>query len=62
VPIEMGVAVGGTRQVIPLETGSLAVGDPVVIRGNERLRPGQAVRVSANEATETYLDGDVPSP
>jgi RND family efflux transporter MFP subunit len=61
VPIEMGVAMGGTRQVIPVEAGSLSIGDPVVIRGNERLRPGQSVQVASTEATENYLDADSPA-
>lgn len=31
-------------------TGSLAVGDRVVVRGGERLRPGQTVAIAKNEA------------
>jgi RND family efflux transporter MFP subunit len=38
-PIELGEAVGNRFQVLD----GLAPGDVVVIRGNERLRPGQAV-------------------
>ncbi len=39
VPVQTGVADGAEIAV----TGELAVGDSVVVRGNERLRPGQAV-------------------
>ncbi len=40
-PVEIGEAVGNRFEVI----GGLAPGDVVVIRGNENLRPGQAVQV-----------------
>ncbi len=40
VPVRLGAAVGGAVGV----EGSLAVGTLVVIRGNERLRPGLSVR------------------
>lgn len=39
--VEVGVADGGMIEVI----GGIAPGDRVVIRGNERLQPGQAVQV-----------------
>ncbi|MGQ0614612.1 MAG: efflux RND transporter periplasmic adaptor subunit [Planctomycetaceae bacterium] len=42
VPVRVGVAQGGRIQVI----GEIAAGALVVVRGNERLRPGQAVRVA----------------
>jgi RND family efflux transporter MFP subunit len=38
-PVELGQAVGSRFQVL----GGLEPGDVVVVRGNERLRPGQAV-------------------
>lgn len=38
-PVQLGLAVGGRFEVL----GGLEEGDLVVIRGNERLRPGQAV-------------------
>jgi hypothetical protein len=40
VPVRLGAAVEGAVAI----EGSLAVGGLVVIRGNERLRPGMAVR------------------
>ncbi len=39
-PVELGEAVGGRFVVL----GGLRPGDQVVVRGNERLRPGQKVR------------------
>jgi len=39
VPVQLGVAVEGFIQV----TGAIDVGQRVVVQGNERLRPGQAV-------------------
>jgi RND family efflux transporter MFP subunit len=42
VPVEMGVASGGLIEV----KGAFKAGDKVVVRGNERLHPGQQVRVS----------------
>jgi len=41
VPVKTGVAKDGLIQV----SGSVKVGQEVVVEGNERLRPGQAVRV-----------------
>lgn len=41
VPVQLGIALEGMVQV----TGALSKGQKVVIRGNERLRPGQAVRI-----------------
>ena len=41
VPVELGVAAGNRIQV----RGELKRGQQVVIRGNERLRPGQSVKV-----------------
>ncbi len=43
VPVEVGAASGGSLVV----RGNLEAGDQVVIRGNERLRPGQAIRSTA---------------
>lgn len=43
-PVRLGVAAGGSIQV----EGEIEAGALVVIEGNERLRPGQAVRVLAD--------------
>lgn len=40
-PVQLGAAVGGRFEVL----GGLGPGEPVVVRGNERLRPGQAIAV-----------------
>ncbi|MCP4330289.1 MAG: efflux RND transporter periplasmic adaptor subunit [Alphaproteobacteria bacterium] len=40
-PVQLGVAVGGRFEVLQ----GLEPGDLVVVRGNERLRPGQKVRI-----------------
>ncbi|HEX9648177.1 MAG TPA: efflux RND transporter periplasmic adaptor subunit [Alphaproteobacteria bacterium] len=45
-PVELGEAVGPRFEVL----GGVAAGEMVVVRGNERLRPGQAVAVTADEA------------
>lgn len=58
VPIDTGIAVGGLIQVIPMAQGSLSVGDPVVVRGNERLRPGQAVKATSSIDPESLLDSN----
>ena len=40
-PVQLGAAVGGRFEVL----GGVGPGEPVVVRGNERLRPGQAITV-----------------
>ncbi len=40
-PVQLGTAVGGRFEVL----GGLGPGEPVVVRGNERLRPGQPITV-----------------
>ena len=40
-PVQLGTAVGGRFEVL----GGVGPGEPVVVRGNERLRPGQAISV-----------------
>ena len=40
-PVQLGAAVGGRFEVL----GGVGPGEPVVVRGNERLRPGQAISV-----------------
>ena len=40
-PVQLGAAVGGRFEVL----GGLGPGEPVVVRGNERLRPGQSITV-----------------
>jgi hypothetical protein len=41
VPVTTGIAVDSVIQIL----GSVAAGDLVVVRGNERLRPNQPVRI-----------------
>ena len=41
-PVQLGEAVGGRFEVL----GGLGPGEPVVVRGNERLRPGQPIAVA----------------
>lgn len=56
-PVQLGTAVDGRFEVL----GGLAVGDLVVIRGNERLRPGQPVTYPGAPAASTDqppADGD----
>ena len=59
VPVEIGVASGGRIQVLPSAAAQGAVvkpGDQVVVLGNERLRPGQPVKV-----TRVVVDGAADS-
>lgn len=49
-PVSVGVGAGSGERLIV--TGDLAEGDQVVIRGNERLRPGQPLRPT-NPASRT---------
>jgi len=46
VQVQMGIASGEFIQVM----GDLVAGDQVVVRGNERLRPGQAVSIKGGAA------------
>jgi len=46
VAVELGLA----RDELIEVRGDVAVGDRVVIRGNERLRPGQTVSIRSNES------------
>ncbi len=49
----VSVRVGnGDRERVEV-TGSLAAGDRVIVRGGERLRPGQAVKVAGSPGTPT---------
>ena len=41
IPVQVGIAQGRLVEV----TGKLSVGDQIVIQGNERLQPGQAVQI-----------------
>ena len=52
-PVTLGAAVGGRFEVL----GGLAEGDLVVVRGNERLRPGQAVTYPGAPEASTAQDG-----
>ena len=47
-PVELGEAVGPRFEVLD----GVAAGERVVVRGNERLRPGQAVRVGDPETAQ----------
>lgn len=47
-PVTLGVAVGGRFEVL----GGLAPGDLVVVRGNERLRPGQNLQFEPPASVE----------
>ena len=49
VPVSVAILAGANDDVLVRGDG-LAVGDAVVVRGNERLRPGQALQVAAQEA------------
>lgn len=49
VPVEIGISLDSLVQV----RGDVKAGDQVVVRGNERLRPGQAVNILAAPATPT---------
>lgn len=53
-PVRLGAASGQTVEV----TSGLEAGEKVVVRGNERLQPGNAVRVVGN-ATEEKAPGKV---
>jgi multidrug efflux pump subunit AcrA (membrane-fusion protein) len=41
-------------------TGPLAAGDRVVVRGGERLRPGQPVKVAAGKGSKAAVAKSVP--
>jgi RND family efflux transporter MFP subunit len=48
VPVETGRRIGDRYEVVRIpEPGGLPAGTQVVVRGNERLQPGQAVRLTA---------------
>jgi RND family efflux transporter MFP subunit len=56
IPVEIGVATGEKLQVLPttaVQAAFLKPGDQVVVLGNERLRPGQAIIVSEVREDET---------
>jgi len=48
IPVRLISGSGEKFAIVPLK-GKLAAGDRVVVRGNERLRPGQAVREAAGK-------------
>ncbi len=54
-PVELGEAVGARFEVL----GGVTAGEAVVVRGNERLRPGQAVQVGDPDSGEAEEDGGV---
>jgi multidrug efflux pump subunit AcrA (membrane-fusion protein) len=41
-------------------TGSLAAGDRVIVRGGERLRPGQPVKIAAGPGTKAAAAATAP--
>ncbi len=45
VPVRKGAAFGELIQVTSVDPDALQAGDTIVVRGNERLRPGQAVAI-----------------
>ncbi|WP_442510214.1 efflux RND transporter periplasmic adaptor subunit [Novipirellula sp. SH528] len=49
VPVVMGPSQGSWVAVTPLVPGQLSEADLVVIRGNERLRPGQDVKITEHQ-------------
>lgn len=51
IPVRLGTAEGALVEVI----GDLSKGQKVVIRGNERLRPGQSIAVIKEVASESLL-------
>ncbi len=53
-PVELGEAVGPRFVVF----GGVEPGDQVVVRGNERLRPGQAVTIGEPKTAEAAPEGD----
>ena len=56
--IAVRVGTGDSEQVEI--TGSLAAGDRVVVRGGERLRPGQPVKIAAAPATKSASTRSAP--
>ena len=45
IQVEAGAVEGGLVQIRPLGITRISVGDRAIVEGNERLSPGQAVRV-----------------
>ena len=56
-PVELGVAIGIRFEVL----SGLAAGDLVVVRGNERLRPGQAIRHEGAGGAKPGATGKAPA-
>lgn len=54
-PVEIGAAIGDRFEVV----SGLEPGDVAVVRGNERLRPGQAIEYSEPDAEETRQQAKV---
>jgi hypothetical protein len=50
VAVRTGPAMGSWISVEPVASGALKVDDLVVTRGNERLRPGQEVKISEHQS------------
>jgi len=61
IPVEIGVAFGGRIQILPSPAAQGVVvkpGDQVVVLGNERLRPGQPVKVTAVQPADAAPPAD----
>jgi len=60
VPVVLGIASGPLIQI----AGDIQAGDQVVVRGNERLRPGQPIRITGTMAVaeENSADGQPETP
>ena len=56
-PVRLGEAVGGRFVVLD----GLGAGDLVVVRGNERINPGQAIRYRPGTGPETRPGGPAPA-
>jgi SOS-response transcriptional repressor LexA len=52
------VAVEGYHDGLAVVTGDLKAGDLVVVRGNERLMPGQAVAPKTEDGEQKTEDGE----
>jgi len=45
IPVQTGPSSGASISIVPLDPSALTPGDSIIIRGNERVRPGQEVIV-----------------
>lgn len=56
--VKLGAAVDGKLEVL----SGLKAGERVVVRGNERVRPGQTVRIAANGGDKKPAEGETGNP